>query len=204
VRREKLARQPRSRAPRETRWWCPLAGNACASDDDAYLNQSGLAIICICRYIWDVSNSANDQKTIKKNRGCTCLRLRKASRRVSQIYDQHLEPFGLTVTQYGLLVHLATFEGISIGDLAEKLVMDPTTLTRNLRPLERQGLVAVRPDRRDRRARSLQLTASGRKVFEKAKPGWVRAQRHIERVFGELETPALNAALDRVLERLAP
>jgi DNA-binding MarR family transcriptional regulator len=138
-----------------------------------------------------------------KSRGCTCLRLRKASRRVSQIYDQHLEPFGLTVTQYGVLGHLATFDGISIGELAEKLVMDPTTLTRNLRPLERQGLLAVKPDRRDRRARSLGLTVKGRNAFEKAKPGWVRAQRHIEQLFGETETPALNAALDRVLERLA-
>ena len=147
--------------------------------------------------------NGDDHKGIKISRGCTCLRLRKASRRVSQIYDQHLEPFGLTVTQYGVLGHLATFDGISIGELAEKLVMDPTTLTRNLRPLERQGLVAVKPERRDRRARSLQLTASGRKVFERAKPGWVRAQRHIERVFGELETPALNAVLDRILERLA-
>jgi DNA-binding MarR family transcriptional regulator len=141
--------------------------------------------------------------TSGKFRGCTCLRLRKASRRVSQIYDQHLEPFGLTVTQYSLLGHLAAFEGVSIGELAEKLVMDPTTLTRNLRPLQRQGLVVVKPDRRDRRARSLQLTAKGRKVFEKAKPGWVRAQHHIEELFGKIETPALNAALDRVLERLA-
>jgi DNA-binding MarR family transcriptional regulator len=141
--------------------------------------------------------------TSGKFRGCTCLRLRKASRRVSQIYDQHLEPFGLTVTQYSLLGHLAAFEGVSIGELAEKLVMDPTTLTRNLRPLQRQGLVLVKPDRRDRRARSLQLTAKGRKVFEKAKPGWVRAQHHIEELFGKIETPALNAALDRVLERLA-
>jgi DNA-binding MarR family transcriptional regulator len=149
-----------------------------------------------------MANSQDDKAP--RSRGCTCLRLRKASRRVSQIYDQHLEQFGLTVTQYDVLGHLASFEGISIGELAEKLVMDPTTLTRNLRPLERQGLVAVKPDRRDRRARSLQLTASGRKGFERARSGWVRAQRYIERVIGDLETPALNAALDRVLERLAP
>lgn len=147
-----------------------------------------------------MANGQDDEAP--KSPGCTCLRLRKASRRVSQIYDQHLEPFGLTVTQYGVLAHLATFNGISIGELAEKLVMDPTTLTRNLRPLERQGLVAVKPDRRDRRARSLQLTACGRKVLERARSGWVRAQCHIERVIGDLETPALNAALDRVLERL--
>jgi DNA-binding MarR family transcriptional regulator len=150
-----------------------------------------------------MANNENHQNAIKKGRGCTCLRLRKAARRVSQIYDQHLEPFGLTVTQYGVLSHLATYDGISIGELAEKLVMDPTTLTRNLRPLEREGLVEAKPDRHDRRARSLGLTVKGRKVLERAKPGWARAQRHIERVLGEIETPALNAALDRVLERLA-
>jgi DNA-binding MarR family transcriptional regulator len=122
---------------------------------------------------------------------------------VSQIYDQHLKPFGLTVTQYGVLGHLATFNGLNIGELAEKLVMDPTTLTRNLRPLQRQGLLAVKTDRRDRRARTLELTARGHEVFASAKPGWARAQRHVEQLFGELETPALNAALDRVLEKLA-
>jgi DNA-binding MarR family transcriptional regulator len=131
------------------------------------------------------------------------MRLRKVSRRVSQLYDQHLEPFGLTVTQYGVLGHLATFEGISIGDLAKKLVMDPTTLTRNLRPLQRQGFVTIKPDRHDRRARALSLTAQGRKAFERAKPGWVRAQGHIERLFGDQDTPALNDALDRVLTKLA-
>jgi DNA-binding MarR family transcriptional regulator len=145
-----------------------------------------------------------DERTETKSRGCTCLRLRKASRCVSQVYDRHLAPFGLTVTQYGVLGHLATFDGISIGELAEKLVMDPTTLTRNLRPLQRQGLVAVKRDRRDRRARRLELTGSGRRAFARAKPGWARAQRHIERAFGKAETPVLNAALDRVLERLTP
>jgi DNA-binding MarR family transcriptional regulator len=131
------------------------------------------------------------------------MRLRKASRRVSQIYDRSLEPFGLTITQYGLLGHLAKFDGISIGALAEKLIMDPTTLSRNLRPLERQGFVVLKPDRRDRRSRCLHLTASGRKAFERAKPAWARAQQHVEQVLGEAEIPVLHAALDRVLEKLA-
>ena len=139
-----------------------------------------------------------------KVRGCTCLRLRKAARRVSQIYDRHLASFGLTVTQYGVLGHVARFDGISIGALAEKLCMDPTTLTRNLSPLQRLNLVTVEPDRRDRRARRLRVTARGRGAFARAKSGWSRAQRYIERALGEVEAPALNAALDRVLERLAP
>ena len=135
--------------------------------------------------------------------GCTCMRLRKASRRLSQIYDHSLEAAGMTVTQYGLLGHLAKFDGIGIGALAEKLIMDPTTLTRNLRPLERQGFVAMKPDRRDRRSRCLHLTASGRAAFESAEPAWVRAQRRIEEALGGAEASALNAALDRVLEKLA-
>jgi DNA-binding MarR family transcriptional regulator len=135
--------------------------------------------------------------------GCTCSRLRKVARRVSQIYDRSLESSGLTVTQYGLLAHLASFDGISIGALAEKMVMDPTSLTRTLRPLERQGLVALKPSRSDRRMRLLHLTTAGRRAFEQAKPAWARTQRFIESAIGELETPALHAALDRVLERLA-
>lgn len=135
--------------------------------------------------------------------GCTCMRLRKASRRVSQIYDHSLEAVGMTVTQYGVLGHIAKFDGVGIGVLAEKLTMDPTTLTRNLRPLERQGFVAMRPDRRDKRSRCLHLTASGRAAFESAKPAWMRAQRRVQEALGGSEAAALNAALDRFLERLA-
>jgi DNA-binding MarR family transcriptional regulator len=138
-----------------------------------------------------------------RSTGCTCLRLRKAARRVTQIYDRSLEAAGMTVTQYGVLGHLAKFDGIGIGELAEKLIMDPTTLTRNLRPLQRRGFVAIRADRRDKRSRCLHLTASGRGAFENARPAWARAQRHLEQALGEAEAPALNAALDRVLERLA-
>jgi DNA-binding MarR family transcriptional regulator len=138
-----------------------------------------------------------------KTLGCTCMRLRKASRRVSQIYDHSLEAAGMTVTQYGILGHLARYDGIGIGALAEKLIMDPTTLTRSLRPLERQGFVAMKSDRHDKRSRCLHLTASGRAAFATAKPGWVRAQRHVEEALGGLEASALNAALDRVLEKLA-
>jgi DNA-binding MarR family transcriptional regulator len=131
------------------------------------------------------------------------MRLRKAARRVTQIYDHSLEAAGMTVTQYGVLGHIAKYDGIGIGALADKLIMDPTTLTRNLRPLERQGFVTMKADARDKRSRCLHLTASGRAAFEDAKPGWVRAQRRIEEMLGGAEAAALNAALDRVLERLA-
>lgn len=123
---------------------------------------------------------------------------------MTQIYDQFLEPTGLTITQFGLLAQLKRQDGITIGALAEKMIMDPTTLTRNLRPIEREGLVKLVPDPEDRRARQLHLTARGRAVFEKARPAWAKAQRHVETVLGEADTGELNSVLDRSLARLAP
>ena len=134
--------------------------------------------------------------------GCTCLRLRKAARRVTQIFDAHLLPEGLTVTQYGLLGHLKSLDGISLGVLARKLIMDPTTLTRTLRPLERRGLLVVARDPQDRRSRRLHLTDEGRRALASARPAWARAQRQIERALGQEEAFGLNAALDAALDKL--
>jgi DNA-binding MarR family transcriptional regulator len=136
--------------------------------------------------------------------GCTCLRIRKAARRVTQIFDQHLEPFGLTITQYGLLSQLRQHDGIGIGALADMLIMDPTTLTRTLRPLERRGLLTLMPDPSDRRSRCLRLTDEGRAAFAEARPAWARAQCYVEEALGSSEAAsALNASLDFTLERLA-
>jgi DNA-binding MarR family transcriptional regulator len=134
---------------------------------------------------------------------CTALRVRKLARRVSQIYDQALEAYGLTITQFGLLNQLRRRDGIAIGALAEELVMDPT-MTRNLRPLEKRGLMVFAPDPADRRSRALHLTEKGRQAFRDAHPGWQAAQTLVEKRLGGTETKALNAALDHLLERLAP
>ena len=131
------------------------------------------------------------------------MRLRKATRRVSQIYDRHLEAAGLTITQYGLLAYLAATGETTIGALAEKLAMDPTTLTRNLRPLIRQGLVTHESDRRDRRVRCVNLSVAGREAFDAARPLWRAAQNQITAVIGDVETSALHNQLDQVLARLA-
>jgi DNA-binding MarR family transcriptional regulator len=130
------------------------------------------------------------------------MRLRKATRRVSQIYDRHLEPAGLTITQYGLLAYLAATGETTIGALAEKLAMDPTTLTRNLRPLIRQGLVMHEPDRRDRRVRCVSLSPAGRQAFDNARPLWRAAQNQITAVIGDVDISALHSHLDQVLARL--
>ena len=134
---------------------------------------------------------------------CTASRVRKAARLVSQIFDRHLERYDLTITQFGLLAYINTFDGIGIGELAEKLIMDPTTVTRNLRPLQRRGLVALAADPNDRRARRLHLTADGRAAYKEAKPGWAKAQGEIEEALGGADTASLHTTLDRALAKLS-
>lgn len=134
---------------------------------------------------------------------CTALRLRKAARRVSLIYDRHLEPHELTITQFGLLAQVDRFDGVGIGELADKLIMDPTTLTRNLRPLQQRKLLVLAPDPNDRRSRCLHLTEAGRTALAEARPAWAQAQRQIDAAFGAGDTAKLRDTLDRFLERLA-
>ncbi len=131
------------------------------------------------------------------------MRLRKAARRISQIYDHHLEPTGVTITQFGVLASLAATDRMAIGPLAEHLCMDPTTLTRNLQPLHREGLVVIEPDRRDRRVRWVSLSDAGRQAFDRARPAWREAQNQVIKLIGEEETATLHDALDVAIERIA-
>ena len=133
---------------------------------------------------------------------CSASRFRRAARCVSQIYDHHLEPYGLTITQYGLLGHLQRYNGINIGALADKLVMDPTTLTRNLRPLEKQGLIVLAQDEKDRRSRKLSLTKDGMKKFKAARPGWDAAQEKIATILGPDDSIALATTIDRMIDKI--
>lgn len=142
-------------------------------------------------------------KSTKAQAGCICLDLRKAARRVSQIYDHCLEPYGLTVTQYSLLGHVKALDGIGIGALAEALVMDPTTLTRNIKPLELRKLLVLVPDIHDRRNRRLHLTDTGRATLTKARPGWEAAQQQIAAALGDKDGHHLSQTIDRLLVALA-
>ena len=134
---------------------------------------------------------------------CTCLRLRKASRRVTQIYDQALDAHGLTVTQYGLLGHLKRFDGIALGALADILVMDATTLTRTLKPMQAAGWVASRVDAEDARARRLHITPRGLAIYKAARPAWDFAQRRIAGALGGPDSARLAKTIDRLLAALA-
>jgi DNA-binding MarR family transcriptional regulator len=130
---------------------------------------------------------------------CNCLAVRQAARYITQFYDQYLAAAGLRTTQYGILAKLKSHGPMSINELAAQLVMDRTTLGRNVRPLERDGLIAIEPDTADRRSRILHLTKAGHARFERAHKGWVEAQKQFEHVYGSKEASALRHKLRAVV-----
>jgi DNA-binding MarR family transcriptional regulator len=127
---------------------------------------------------------------------CNCTALRKATRRVSQLYDSALEPCGLRTTQRAILNHIARSGTPPLGELAESLVMDRGALTHNLKPLERDGLVEVHVDPDDRRNRLVALTAAGRAKLAESEPLWKRAQAGFETAFGAAKSASLRNALE--------
>jgi len=133
---------------------------------------------------------------------CACLKLRKVTRKVTQIYERTLEPVGLGASQFGVLAHLAARPRYTIGGLAAALMMDPTTLTRVLRPLERDGLVELVAAADDRRRREVAMTARGRSTFLGALPLWRQAQASVAGLLGEAQMNDLQRSLSGALSRL--
>jgi DNA-binding MarR family transcriptional regulator len=109
---------------------------------------------------------------------CGCANLRRAARAVSQLYDEELRRAGLTIAQFTLLQVLYRVGKITQGGLGQILVLNSTTLTRTLQPLEKRGWIRRRPGK-DRREREVALTAAGRSRFQRAVPDWNRAQERL-------------------------
>jgi DNA-binding MarR family transcriptional regulator len=126
---------------------------------------------------------------------CNCTTLRKATRRVSQLYDAALAPSGMKTTQRAILTQINRSERTTIGSLAEALVMDSGALTHTLKPLERDGFVAVTVDPNDRRSRLIKLTRKGRTKLAETNALWVRAQTGFEAAFGNAKSEALRKAM---------
>ena len=129
---------------------------------------------------------------------CNCLAVRQAARHITQFYDHFLAPSGLRTTQFSILAKLRRLGPMTINALAAEMVMDRTTLGRNILPLERDGLVAVEQGRRDRRSKELQVTEAGEARFRGATKGWVQAQRQFEKAFGAKRTTDMRAILHTV------
>ena len=130
---------------------------------------------------------------------CACANLRRAARAVSQLYDEELRETGLTIAQFTLLQALDLAGEITQGGLGRLLVIDSTTLTRTLKPLERKGWIRRRTGR-DRRSRQIVLTSAGRSRFQRALPAWNRAQERVRRRVGRRQWAKLMKELSRVAE----
>ncbi len=128
---------------------------------------------------------------------CLCFNMRKATRAVTQAYDAALRPAGVTAPQFSLLAMLAGHGALTLGDLAARLGMDRTTLTRNLKPLARDGRIAIRAGD-DRRERVLELTRPGRRTYEAALPLWLDRQQRLVDAFGAAAAGDLLAGLRRL------
>ncbi|WP_256344861.1 MarR family winged helix-turn-helix transcriptional regulator [Pseudomonas gingeri] len=127
---------------------------------------------------------------------CANGAVRRASRRLGQIYDEAFAPCGLKATQYSLLSHIARADQPKMRDLALSLVMDLSALGHTLKPLVRDGLVLLQVDELDRRSRRVLLTEDGRRKYEEARQVSLQMAIRFEQAFGEEETLQLRKTLD--------
>lgn len=139
---------------------------------------------------------------------CTCAPLRRATRRITQLYDHALAPVDLTISQFGLLAYLYSAKkqrskGLTIKVLAEMQGMDSSTLIRNLKPLETRGWVSDKPDPEDGRARIVAITASGTTKFNEAIPLWRKAQDGVKQKLGAASAKELRGLLDAAFVKLS-
>jgi len=125
---------------------------------------------------------------------CLCLHTQRAARALARRFDDALRPTELTHGQFSLLISLNRLEPATIGSVSALLAMDRTTLTANLKPLERRGLVKVAVDPADKRGRHLTLTPAGHALLVEAAPLWKRAHTATERLLGS-DSGALRTTL---------
>lgn len=135
-------------------------------------------------------------------RGCTCFRVRRLARRVTQIYDRVLAPSGLRVTQFSLLAVVIRADAMPIGAIAVALDMDRTTLTRNLKPLVDAGLLSLVRSSIDARQREARVTAEGRARHAEARRLWRRAQDELQRILGAPQVASLHRLFDGLIDTL--
>ncbi|MBN3779413.1 winged helix DNA-binding protein [Burkholderia sp. Ac-20345] len=130
--------------------------------------------------------------------GCDGTALRKATRRLSQLYDVVLAPCGLNSAQRAILAYVERSGNPTIAELAYAMVLDWSTLARNIKPLERDGYLTQRPNDLDGRSRRVELTASGMTKPSEANLLWRRAQSRFEVVYGAERATALRVELAEI------
>lgn len=137
--------------------------------------------------------SAAFSRRVRDN--CLCLHVQRAARALARRFDEAFRPLGLNQGQFSLLMSLNRTEPPRIGDVSALLAMDRTTLTANLKPLQRRRLVKIEVDREDRRGRRLVLTTSGRKLLAAAAPIWTATHAETEQLLTATSAATLRATL---------
>ena len=130
---------------------------------------------------------------------CNCAAIRQAARHVTQFYDETLAPSGLRTSQFSILARLARGGPMNVNSLAAAMVMDRTTLGRNILPLQRDGLLSAAPSAADRRSKELKLTPEGAERFRAAARLWADAQARFEARFGRKRAASLRGELRAVV-----
>jgi DNA-binding MarR family transcriptional regulator len=144
------------------------------------------------------------ERTLHVRDTCLCLFLQQAARSVARCFDDAFRPLDLTNGQFSLLMSLNRPRPPAMGEVAEVLAMDRTTLTAALKPLARRGLIEMTADEKDKRTRRLSLTDAGRRLLEEAYPVWEAAHREIDASFSPERLEALRADLKRLAMGGAP
>ncbi len=144
-------------------------------------------------------STAEFTETTDFTKECACLNVRKASRFITSLYDDYLRPVGLRATQLSLLMALEQAGSVTITALSEMLLMDRTTLPRDLKPLEREGWVTI-TEGEDRRKRFIALTDEGRNLLERALPLWEQAQIRIRDYMGDERYIGLLVQLSAIVK----
>src|SRR5580765_3219545 len=151
-----------------------------------------------CIYTERMNDEQLRHATAEVRQSCLSMALRQAARALTQRYDSAVSGKGIRSTQFSLLVALAQAPAVPLSRLAKAVVMDRTTLTRNLAPLVRRGLVAE-SGAKDKRVRSYALTARGKELVARALPDWKGAQTRILRVLAEGDAEQLRRILRTVV-----
>ncbi len=134
---------------------------------------------------------------------CLCFHARKGARAITQVFDHTLSKTGLKATQLSLLMVVNAREPLTVGDLADALVTDSTTVSRTLKPLIARHFLTTAASSADRRIKSVSLTNEGRRALESALPYWQKAQSHVARSLGGQSVQTLLAGLEAA-SRLGP
>jgi DNA-binding MarR family transcriptional regulator len=166
---------------------------------DAEIQHVGLDNRSMCAYTHGMADVSQIARRVADE--CTGVRVRQVSRLLTRIYDDRLRPLGIQQSQLAVLVAAAMFgeDGATMCALASKLVMDRTTLTRNVVPLEKAGYLRVARSAEDARARVILLTRAGERLIEAAYPLWEEAQKRISRTLGSARFEELRVRLSEVV-----